>query len=237
MINVEQFVKKQIAFWKASEQLEKNRQKTGYSETDRIPFGPYVLFSREKGAGGRAVARLVGEKLGWHVFDREIVDEIAQKTKVRRQLIESLDEQARGTIENLIATMLDKKNIDETRFQYQLRHVMMALGQRGRVIIIGRGGNLILPGQFGLSVRLIAPLKTRVQRIAAEEKIALKKAQDEVKLSDRNRTKFIRHNFDHDITDPLLHDLIINTDAMSMNAVAEIILAAVKQKFGAIKTK
>jgi len=237
MRSVEQFVEEQVAIWEADEQLEKRRRQTGRGKTGARSFGPYVLISREGGAGGLMVAKLVGERLGWNVFDREIVDEIAQKTHVRRQLLESLDEQARGAIENFILTMLDQESIDDTRYEYQLRQVLLTLGHHGRAVIVGRGGCLILPGQFGLSVRLIAPLKTRVQRIAAEQKIAFETAERGVKKLDRDRAKFIRHDCGRDIGDPLLHDLIINTDAMSEKAAAETILTALHEKLGVTSTK
>jgi cytidylate kinase len=237
MRSVEQFVEEQVAIWEADEQLEKRQRQTGRGKTGPTSFGPCVLISREGGAGGLVVAKLVGERLGWHVFDREIVDEIAQKTNVRRQLLESLDEQARGAIENFIITMLDRESIDDTRYEYQLRQVVLTLGHHGRAVIVGRGGCLILPSQFGLSVRLIAPLKTRVQRIAAEQKVPFEKAERGVKKLDRDRAKFIRHHFGRDIGDSLLHDLIINTDAMSKNATAETILTALHEKLGITSTK
>ena len=232
MTNVEQFVKEKVAIWQADEQLEKRRRQIGRGMAGATSFGPYVLISREGGAGGLMVAKLVGERLKWHVFDREIVDEIAQKTHMRRQLLEGLDEQDRGAIENFIITTLAQGSIDDTRYEYQLRQVVLTLGQRGRVVIVGRGGRFILPRQFGLSVRLIAPLKTRVQRVADEQKTAFEKAELEVKRLDRDRAKFILHQFGHDISDPLLHDLIINTDAMSEKAAAETILTALHEKLG-----
>ena len=228
MITVEQFLKDQIAVWKNREQKERNQAHA---------FGPYLLISRESGAGGREVAKRVGERLGWHVFDREIVDEIARQTNLRRQLIESLDEQDRGAVENYLITTLGLNNIDETRFEHQLRQVILTFGRRGQAVIIGRGGHFILPGQFGLSVRLIAPLKTRVERIAAEKKLSFEKAKDAVEKLDHDRAKFIRHYFKNDVNDPLLYDLFINTSSIGMTAATEIILTSLNQKLSVTGVK
>ena len=92
MINVENYIKEQIAIFQANEALENREQRPGRGKEGDMFYGPYLIISREKGAGGNAVAKLVGRRLGWQVFDNEIVDEIAQKAHVRRQLIESLDE-------------------------------------------------------------------------------------------------------------------------------------------------
>jgi cytidylate kinase len=133
--------------------------------------------------------------------------------------------------------MFDQEIIDETRYEYQVREVMLALGHRGCVVIVGRGGHFMLPSQFGLNARLIAPLKTRVQRIAAEQKLALKAAQAEVERSDRDRAKIVRRHFHQEINDQLLYDLIINTEALSAKATAEIILTALYQKLGMTTTR
>ncbi|MGD0088923.1 MAG: cytidylate kinase-like family protein [Planctomycetota bacterium] len=236
MTDVEKFVRRQVARWAARQQLERNQQRQARSRAGDISYGPYVLISRERGAGGHTVAELVGKRLDWQVYDREIVDEIAKKTHVRRELIESLDEQDRGAIKDLIASMFAQEGLDETRYEYQLRQVMLALGHHGYVVIVGRGGHFILPSQFGLSARLIAPLKTRVQRIAAEQKLAFEAAQTEVDKSDRDRAEAACHYFHNDIHNQLLYDLIINTEAMSAKATTETILTALHQKLGVAPT-
>jgi len=44
--------------------------------------------------------------------------------------------------------------------------------------------------------------------------------------------KLVRRHFGHDVTDPLSHDLIINTAAMNIEAAAEIVLTALQRKLG-----
>ena len=48
-------------------------------DVDEPPPDPLsVAISRECGAGGAAVARALGERLQWTVYDRQIVDSIAE---------------------------------------------------------------------------------------------------------------------------------------------------------------
>ena len=212
------------------------KQRQGPGQAGGISYGPYVLISREKGAGGHMVAELVGAKLGWQVYDREIVEEIANTTHVRRELIESLDERDRGAMDGLLILLFSQGNSDAIRYEYQLRQVILALGHRGYVVIVGRGGHFILPSQCGLSTRLIAPLKTRIKRIAAEQKLACVVAQTEGERVDRDRTEYVHRHFHHEISDQLLQDLIINTEGMSIKATAETILTALHQKLGVTPT-
>ena len=237
MIDVEKLIRTQGALWEAREQFDRGQQRPGRGKVGGLSYGPYVLISREKGAGGHMVAELVGARLGWQVYDREIVEEIAKTAHVRRELIESLDENDRGAMDELLTSLFSQGISDATRYEYQLRQVILALGHRGSVVIVGRGGHFILPSQCGLSARLIAPLKTRIQRIAAEQKLAFVAAQTEVERVDHDRTEYVRRHFHHEIDDQLLQDLIINTEGMSIKATAETMLMALHQKLSVTPLK
>jgi cytidylate kinase len=232
MINVEDFVKRQIAVFQENEVLEERERRPGRGREGNLSYGPYLLISREKGAGGNTVARLVGRRLGWQVFDNEIIDEIAQKAHVRRQLIESLDERDRATIQDIIGQLLNPQEIGTASYLDCLKQVVLTLGHHGDVVIVGHGARFILPDQFGLSVRMVAPIQARIRRIAVKARLNLEAARVEVERIDRERVKLVRRHFGHDVTDPLSHDLIINTAAISVEAAAEVVITALQRKLG-----
>ncbi len=232
MIDVEEYIRKQIAVFQANERLEDRERRPGRGKEGNLSYGPYLLISREKGAGGNTVARLVGKRLGWQVFNDEIVDEIAQKAHVRRQLIESLDERDRATIQDAIGQLLNPQEIGTSDYLGYLKQIVLTLGHQGDVIIVGRGARFILPSQFGLSVRMVAPIKVRIRRIADKARLSLEAARVEVERIDRERVKLVRRHFGHDVTDPLSHDLIINTAAISVEAAAEVVITALQRKLG-----
>jgi len=236
MINVEDFVEKQIAAYQANKLLEKrleNReQRPGRGKVYNISFGPYLLVSRQKGAGGNTVAQLVGKRLGWQVFDDKIVDEIAQKAHVSRLLIESLDERERAAIDDLILQMLNPQEIGTSGYLRYLKQIVLTLGHQGDVIIVGHGARYILPSQFSLNVRMIAPIEARIRRMADKARLSLDAARVEVERIDRERERMARHHFGQDGTDPINHDLTINTDAINLEAAAEIVLTALHRKLG-----
>ena len=51
-----------------------------------------ITLAREAGASGGAVAQEVGRRLGWHVYDHELLQQIAKEHNLRVSLLESLDE-------------------------------------------------------------------------------------------------------------------------------------------------
>ena len=230
MIDIEDVVRKQIALYRAYDIRAERQQRSGRGKEGKLSYGPYLLISREKGAGGSAVAQLAGKRLGWQVFDKEIVDAIAQKAQVRRELIESLDERDRATIQDAIGQWLRPQPIGKSGYLAHLREILLTLGHQGDVVIVGRGAEYILPSQFGLRVRMVAPVEVRVRRIANREKLSLMAARVEVESSDRERARLVRRQFGQSATDPVNHDLTINTAELTVEAAAEIVLAALQQK-------
>jgi Cytidylate kinase-like family len=232
--NVEKLVARQGRLWDLKRQSEKEGLRNGRGKVGEVSFGPYVLISREKGAGGIDLADLMGQRLGWLVFDRAIVDEISREAHVREQLVEKVDEHVRGNLEEIIRDMLMPQGLGTDSYLYNLRHVVLTLGHQGEVVILGRGAEYILPAQFGLRVRLVAPLEARIRHLHERDGISLEAARKEIQKVDPERKEFARRSFDRDVEDPLNYDLVINTGAMGMKMepVAALVLAALAQKLG-----
>jgi cytidylate kinase len=231
MIDISDVVRKQIALYRATE-IRADRERPGRGKEGKLAYGPYLLISREKGAGGSAVGELAGKRLRWQVFDKEIVDAIAQKAKVRRELIESLDERAWSSIQDAVGQLLQPESIGTAGYLAHLREVLLTLGHQGNVVIVGRGAEYILPSQFGLRVRMVAPVEERIRRIAKRENLSLKAARVVVESSDRERTRLARRQFGQSSADPLNHDLTINTGEMSVEDAVEVVMTALQRKPG-----
>jgi cytidylate kinase len=179
------------------------------------------------------LAKLAGERLGWQVSDKTIVEAIAAKAAVRRELIESLDEQDRKRISRIACELFSPGSFTRSAYLANLREVILALGHQGNVVIVGRNAHHILLTQFGVRARMVAPIKVRVRRTAGKNKLSLTAARLEVEKSDRERASLSRGDYGADGTDPLQYDLILNTAELSLEAAAEIVVSAVRQKLSA----
>jgi cytidylate kinase len=237
MIDIEDLIKKQIALYQAYDIRASREERPGRGKEGKLTYGPYLLVSREKGAGGTSVAQAVSRQLGWHVFDNEIVDQIAKKANVRRQLIESLDERVQATIQGIVGHLLHPEEIGSSGYLAHLKEIVLALGHQGDVIIVGRGARYLLPTQFGVNVRLVAPIAIRTERIAREQHLTADAARAQVEAADHDRAKLVRRQFSQDVADPLGHDLTINTAELSIEAAAETVLTALQQKLAVKPTR
>jgi len=232
MARLLKLIEKHMVLWELKRRLEDLGQRPGRCMADGVAYGPCLLVSRERGSGGSRVARLAGERLGRQVFDREILDQIAELAHIRLQLTESVDEQTRSKLENNSQTELKPEGIgDETYLRY-LRQVVMTLGHHGDVVLVGRGAQYLLPSQCALRVRVVAPLEVRVQRMAERAALSLTEAQARVEKFDAERAGFVRSCFQRDAHSPLNYDLVINTCEISSEAAADVVVTALRTKLG-----
>src|SRR5690606_25172762 len=114
---------------------ERNRQRRpGYQAPDFT-----IAISRETGAGGSSVARLVGEKLGWAVYDHELLERLAEEMKVRVSLLESVDERHIAWLEEQVEAFSRVPYVSENAYVHHLIQVVLTLGLHGQCVIVGRG--------------------------------------------------------------------------------------------------
>jgi len=225
-------------FWEKTKQklIDKQFKKQQYSikkANNNQTFQPCITVSRETGSGGRLIAALVAKKLKMKLYDKEFVELIGQSTKKRQEVVESLDEKNRGMIEGIIESLSlsDNNKLSESRYFKHLCQTILSLAQKNKSVILGRGANFILPPQYCLNIRIIAPLKTRIDNTIKYEKKTLKQAKDDIRKIHDQRKEFIKKYFQKNISNANYYDLVINTQFISLEQVISLIVTAFKKRF------
>ncbi len=190
---------------------------------------PVVTLSRELGSGGNEVAQALCNHLGWDLWDRELVEEIARSANVRTDVVRSLDEHTRSEILAILRELLGDR-LQEQGYRRHLGEVILAVASHGNAVIIGRGANYLLPS--ALNVRIVAPLKDRVARLSAREGISVEEAERRCLASDRERADFVHNLFGRDINTPTDYDLVINTGVFRPADAVRLICTALHVRFG-----
>ncbi len=215
----ERIIEEQIKKWESKRPEEREKK----------PYTPIITVCREPGSGGRIVAKRIAEQLGLEFFDREIIQEMAENTHVTLRLLETLDEKGLTVLDDWIATLVFKRHLWPNQYLKSLMKVISTIGRHGRAVILGRGANFILCPEcpdVSFRVRIVAPLKMRVQNVARDFDIEAEEAKRRVLRTESNRRAFVRKYFHADITDPYNYDLVINIQTLSVDAAAEAIKGA-----------
>ncbi|PIS09104.1 hypothetical protein COT75_03275 [Candidatus Beckwithbacteria bacterium CG10_big_fil_rev_8_21_14_0_10_34_10] len=206
------------------------KDRVSLKKKSKNKYFPCITVSRETGSGGRLAAQLAAKKLGFKYYNKKIVELIVSETKKREGLIQSLDENGANFLEETIGILFGTRINSSTYFR-NLVKVILALGSKRNSVILGRGGNFIIPSKFGLRVRVMAPLKYRIKNAMNHEKISLKEAEQRIQETHFQRKNFVRKYFYKNISNANYYDLVINTKDLSVDQAAEIIVFAFKTKF------
>ncbi len=188
----------------------------------------FVTISREVGAGGSEIGRRVGERLGWEVFDKNLLDCISECFHLPRLMLDLVDETRGSWVYDVLGTWMDHRLVPHEKFVACLSRVVSAAARRsGHAVFVGRAAQFLLPRQEILAVRLVASPKYRIRQIMERAGISESDARRHMVEIDEGRREFVAKFFHHDITDPHYYDLVINVERYGKAGVVEEILAAV----------
>jgi hypothetical protein len=219
---LERIVGRHLHLWEIRRQVARRRDAETAAEAPR-GLGPYISISRLPWAEGDTVARRVADRLGWELFDRELVNYIARNAKTYAQFVASLDEKSRHAMDDWIQTALDGASLGHLRYLRHLKRVLMTVALHGNVVIVGRGANFVLPAEAGLRVLVTGSEKRRRQRLAAADDLSPRQAAKVLRREDGRRLDFLRTHFPGAARELEHYDLVISTDMLGVEAAATVI--------------
>jgi MFS family permease len=198
-----------------------------------------VTISAPLGAGGDQVAQRLAGQLDLPFVDRAIPVAVASELAVPVASAEALDEQReRGALRLLIGAANTEPLFglevaaadfdDEDVFRLATEAALWKLAATTGGVIVGRAGAVVLAGHPRvIHVRIVASRETRCGRVQEYGGLAEPEALRLIDRTDRARASYAHHLYDADLSDPGLYDLIVATDKLSIEDVAEVVAAFV----------
>ena len=188
-----------------------------------------VAVTREMGTLGKDVATGLGEALGLPVIYHEIIDNLADRMRVRRSHVVRLLDGKAGLFERLSA---DRTSL----FLHSAEEVIDFARQGGGAVIRGWGAtHLLRDVPHAICVRVCAPLEVRRQRMMERlntDDTATVEA--EIHSNDEAHTAIMRRHFGIRWTEAEHYDLVLNTKRVSVSeCVDEVLNLARLPKFAA----
>ena len=151
-----------------------------------------LCISREAGSGAGLIGRMVGTRLGWKVYDQELVEAIAGRMELSIDEVNALDELAPSVVQDWILPLREEHYAPQEAYLDHLAKLVEAIGRAGDSIVIGRGAGFLLPRGETLSVRIVAPPKARAVRLAERMGVSVRTARRAARDLDRRRGHFAR---------------------------------------------
>jgi cytidylate kinase len=224
--SIDHFVDQQISVWQEERRIAERNGIDAHTQR------PMICISRQYGARGAAMGRMLADRLGFRYYSQELIHDIAEQPHVRQQVIESLDERVQDGIAESVAGLVKRSGFAPPDYLSNLARVVLTLGRHGKGIIIGRGAHFLLDAKATLRVRVVAPLEQRVARVAQRDDLSEADAQAKIVRIDGERVAFNRQHHNADLTDPIHYDLVVNAGTLGVEGAAEQTVHAFRFRFG-----
>jgi cytidylate kinase len=198
-----------------------------------FPAGLTVAVSREAGSRGGSIGRRVARRLGWQVYDQELLEYISQEGTLHQELLDGLPPAAAAWLGQRLEQLLREQSVSQHPSIVRLARAILALAAQGSVVLIGRGAGLLLPIETTLHVRVIAPLADRIAYMSQWLRLTVEEATERVRLRDARRAEFLTTHFHRPPGDMHQYDVLLNSSLLGEEVCAELVVHAARAKAAA----
>jgi len=201
-----------------------------------------VCISHASGAGGEEVGRLVAKRLGFLCVDEEIVAsaavkggigaaEVADEERRKSLVVKVLGAMARGGGEAWAfggtVPLRSGEELNSDDIQALIRETIEQTAARGNAVIVAHAAShAISPGPAVLRALVTASPQTRAARVSDVEGLDQAGTARALKDSDAGRADYLKRFYDVGEELPTHYDLVVNTDTLSVERVAELVAQA-----------
>lgn len=217
---MERLVERQMRNWELARTQRLDAERAAGQEV-----ADFICISRMVGAGGGGVAQAVSERLGWPLFDRELLQSMAGDDGIRKQIYASMDERDVGWCEETLRSLMQPE-FGRNDYFHRLTETVLGIARQGNAVFMGRGIDLILPRDLGLRVRLNAPSEVCVHNYAQRGRTTLEHARSEIHRLEREQSDFIRRYFRIEPSSVDRFDMLINLATITPRTAANLVVAA-----------
>ncbi len=200
----------------------------------------FITISREYGAGGSSVARLVADRLRWRLVDNQVVEEVARRAGLSTDDVARREERgpsfiermaralARATPELLTTGEFEAPEADEQRLVKLTEQVVADACGEGDAVLVGRAASALLARrEDAFHVRLVAPADHRARVIADRLGVDEAEAARRIREVDANRARYHKQWYARDWRDSRNYHMTLDTARLGLERSAELVVVAV----------
>jgi len=198
-----------------------------------------VALSQVDGSGAESIGRDVAQQLGFGYLNEAIVAQVARDRGVDPAIIS--DAEQRKSLFSRLAEMALREApqmssppklyaFDETdMLLWDIRDAVRDAADRGNVVLVAHAACYACAYRSDvLRVWVTAPPSTRASRLASALDLSDKEAAKLVRQSDAARASYLKKVYDIDEESDTDYDVIINTERLTTDAAAGLIIGLVR---------
>ncbi len=180
-----------------------------------------ITISRQEGSLSREIAEAIAVKHKWCYMDKATIEKALTGYGIEPESFKRYDEKK--------PSLWDNFSLEYDRYYnyFKLYLLEQAYKHKG-CVLLGRGGAFFLKEVPGvLRIRLVASEETRIERIKIRYNCDEKYARKIMHQTDHDRNGFNKFFYNESWDNPVLYDIIFNTDKLSTSTIFSMVSDAV----------
>ena len=180
-----------------------------------------ITISRGTMSGGRKLAEMLTEKLGYRSVSREIIVKAAADFGVKEsKLFDAIRKRP---------TVLQKLTFERERYLAFIQASLCEYAKDDNLIYHGHAGHFLLKGiSHVLRIRIVADMSYRIKAAMEEKQLSEENAKKYIEQIDRDRKSWTKFLYGKDWTSAELYDLVINLEHTDFDCICDLVLHATK---------
>lgn len=211
--------------------------------TKKLPEKYVITVGRSFGSGGRALGRLIADKLGISFYDKELLFKAAEKAGMSPEYFERNDERVPRFFSGLfsfnhgynpMAYYAGSSSISSDSIYQAQCDFIHEIADRGPCVIVGRSADYVLRDvENVVNIFVHAPIENCVRRIL--DRADSLTADDARSLAERtNKVRAAFYNFytDKRWGAASSYDLTLDSSLMPLDQTADFVIDYLLRRFG-----
>ena len=192
-----------------------------------------ITISREYGSGGRYIGKMIAQKLGIKLYDKEFVLKLADSTGLSTEYIEN-NEQRRKVLESLNNGYYSGlTNADELFIRES--ELIKEVSQKESCVIVGRCADFILKDNKNvIKIFVDSSMENKVKRATTYYHLNNENAKKEISRINKLRANHYKYYTEKDWNDPSNYDICINSDSLGVENCVDLICKIYNEKNKAV---
>ena len=201
-----------------------------------------ITISRQYGAGGKTLGKMIADELDYGFADSEIVAKVAEMANVSTHWVETVEKEAGGKLSRFVTRMVSKPlvdrilkdergYIDEEIYLDYLVLIIAQIADEGDVVVLGRGSQYILndhPDAF--HILMLDEFDNRVRFMREHYELSDREAAKVIRSEDKRRKALYQKLGKTDYDDPFLYHLVLNMGRVSLEEAANMVCSRVQSE-------
>lgn len=182
-----------------------------------------IAIGREYGSGGHQIAEIIARDLGFKLYDRSMLDEIAIHMNVDTEVLEKYDEKPRNY---MMSRKVGKysNSIEEVLTEIQFKFIKKKAEEGESFVIVGRCADSVLRGTEGLiTIFINGNRPCKIERVMKKYQLNEREAVAKMERHDKNRKRYHNRHSDFKWGDARFYDLCINSSHLKVEGTTRIL--------------